>query len=58
MSAKAWRGEEREHALHQVEVTLDKLWDTPRPAAGQAQRRAGPDQAHERSSDTVEGYLQ
>jgi hypothetical protein len=49
--------EERER-LHDVEVTLDKLWDTLRQR--RAKRNAGqdPDQAHERSAETVEGYLQ
>ncbi len=57
MSAKGLSDEERAR-LQQVEVTLDKLWDTLRQR--RAKRNAGqdPDQAHERSSDTVEGYLQ
>ncbi len=50
--------EEERARLHEVEVTLDKLWDTLRQR--RAKRSAGqdPDQARERSSDTVEGYLQ
>ena len=50
--------DEERARLDQVEVTLDKLWDTLRQR--RAKRNAGldPDQAHERSSDAVEGYLQ
>ena len=41
-----------------LEVTLDQLWDTLRQR--RAKRNAGqdPDSAHQRSADTVEGYLQ
>ena len=48
---------ERER-LRSIEVTLDQLWDTLRQR--RAKRSAGqdPDQAHERSAGTVEGYLQ
>jgi Protein of unknown function (DUF2630) len=50
--------DEERTRLHDVEVTLDKLWDTLRQR--RAKRKAGqdPDQAHERSAETVEGYLQ
>ncbi len=49
--------EERARLL-EVEVTLDRIWDTLRQR--RAKRSAGqdPDQAHERTTDTVEGYLQ
>jgi hypothetical protein len=42
----------------ELEVTLDQLWDMLRQR--RAKRSAGqdPDQAHERSPGTVEGYLQ
>jgi hypothetical protein len=42
----------------ELEVTLDKMWDMLRQR--RAKRHAGqdPDAAHERSTGTVEGYLQ
>jgi hypothetical protein len=50
--------DEERTRMHEVEVTLDRLWDTLRQR--RAKRNAGqdPDQAHERTTDTVEGYLQ
>jgi hypothetical protein len=50
--------DEERARLHEVEVMLDQLWDTLRQR--RAKRNAGqdPDQAHQRSEDTVEGYLQ
>ena len=41
-----------------LEVSLDEMWDLLRQR--RAKRSAGqdPDAAHERSADTVEGYLQ
>ncbi len=49
--------DERERK-RQLEITLDQLWDTLRQR--RAKRSAGkdPDEAHERSAGTVEGYLQ
>jgi len=43
---------------HDLEVTLDQLWDTLRQR--RAKRNAGqdPDTASERPASTVEGYLQ
>jgi hypothetical protein len=43
---------------HELEVTLDQLWDTLRQR--RAKRNAGkdPDAASERPASTVEGYLQ
>jgi hypothetical protein len=50
--------DEERSRLQEVEVTLDRLWDTLRQR--RAKRNAGqdPEQAHERSAETVEGYLQ
>lgn len=44
--------------LEQIQIELDRLWDLRRQR--QALRDAGedPDRAEERSSDTVERYLQ
>jgi Protein of unknown function (DUF2630) len=50
---------DEEHArLHNIEVTLDQLWDVLRQR--RAKRNAGksPDEAHERSEGVVENYWQ
>ena len=49
--------EERDR-LRSIEITLDQLWDTLRQR--RAKRSAGQkvDEAHTRSAETVEGYLQ
>ena len=50
--------DEERRRKQELEVTLDQLWDMLRQR--RAKRSAGqdPDQAHERSAGTVEGYLQ
>jgi Protein of unknown function (DUF2630) len=50
--------DEERTRLQEVEVTLDRLWDTLRQR--RAKRNAGqdPEQARQRSAETVEGYLQ
>ncbi len=50
--------DEERRRKEELEVTLDKMWDMLRQR--RAKRSAGqdPDQAHERSTGTVEGYLQ
>jgi hypothetical protein len=44
--------------LHTIEVQLDRCWDLLRQR--RARRNAGldPDEAHTRTENTVEGYLQ
>jgi hypothetical protein len=42
----------------QLEVTLDQLWDTLRQRRAKRQAGQDPEDAHERSAGTVEGYLQ
>jgi Protein of unknown function (DUF2630) len=49
--------EERER-LRTLEVTLDQLWDTLRQRRAKRNAGGSPDDAHERSATTVEGYLQ
>lgn len=44
--------------LHQLEVTLDRLWDLLRQRRALRQAGADPDAAAERPESTVEGYLQ
>ena len=41
-----------------LEVTLDQLWDTLRQRRAKRQAGQDPEDAHERSAGTVEGYLQ
>ena len=50
--------DEERRRKQELEVTLDKMWDMLRQR--RAKRSAGqdPDQANERSTGTVEGYLQ
>ena len=50
--------DEERKRKQELEVTLDKMWDMLRQR--RAKRHAGqdPDAAHERSTGTVEGYLQ
>jgi hypothetical protein len=50
--------DEERRRKQELEVTLDQLWDMLRQR--RAKRSAGkdPDEAHERTAGTVEGYLQ
>ncbi len=41
-----------------LELTLDQLWDVLRQRRAKRQAGRDPDEAHERSAGTVEGYLQ
>ena len=49
--------EDRER-LRAIEVTLDQLWDTLRQRRAKRDAGRSPEEAHTRSADTVEGYLQ
>jgi hypothetical protein len=42
----------------ELEITLDRLWDMLRQRRAKRQAGQDPDDAHERSAGTVEGYLQ
>ncbi len=44
--------------LHELEVTLDQLWDLLRQRRSQEEFGKDPDVARERDSKTVEDYLQ
>lgn len=50
--------EEERRRLDAVEVTLDRLWDLLRQRRALRDAGRDPDQAAERSGDTVEGFLQ
>jgi hypothetical protein len=44
--------------LEEIRVELDRLWDLLRQRRALRDAGADPDQAHERSEGTVEGYWQ
>jgi hypothetical protein len=44
--------------MHQLEETLDQLWDLLRQRRARRAMGDDPDDAHLRSKETVEGYLQ
>jgi hypothetical protein len=44
--------------LHEVEVTLDRLWDLLRQRRSREQYGLDPNAAVQRDTDTVEKYLQ
>lgn len=50
--------EDGQERLRQVEVTLDRLWDLLRQRRALRSAGQNPDQAIERSGETVEHYLQ
>ena len=49
--------EERDRK-RQIEITLDQMWDTLRQRRAKRDYGRDPDEAKQRSADTVEGYLQ
>jgi hypothetical protein len=44
--------------MHELEETLDQLWDLLRQRRARRAMGEDPDEAHVRSKQTVEGYLQ
>jgi hypothetical protein len=49
---------DEQERLRQVEVTLDRLWDLLRQRRALRDAGRSPDEAVERPTGTVEGYLQ
>ena len=50
--------DEEHKKLHEIEVTLDRLWDLLRQRRALRDAGKNPDDAVERSAGTVEGFLQ